>query len=446
VGHITAWFGGLTTGMKALVVLACIMLLAVLSPLIVPLAALFFIVSIPVVAYRVFKQREYQRSWVFLLSALAVLLVSSSCSNDPRGTSAEQAGSSSNSHAGSEKAQGTARDESRSTARERTAEDAKPTTKKPAEKAVANSKTKPELKPKPAPRSEPKPAASSTANKNRSAYGPTVTVSRVVDGDTIEISPAIRGVEDVRLIGIDTPETVDPSEEVEPYGPQASAFATRELTGRRVRLEFDQERIDQYDRLLAYIYAGGSMFNEELVRKGYAQAYPYPPNTTYEAKFAAAQRMARTSGLGIWGLTKAQKCKLADRGNGIGEGTPGCTGSSQRQPGSNPAPGADLDCSDFATQAQAQAKLLPGDPYALDGDGDGEACEDLPGGSDRGAGSAGRNPASGSALPPRPADGDYDCSDFRTQAQAQRVYDADPSDPNGLDGYPEDGEACETLP
>jgi endonuclease YncB( thermonuclease family) len=135
-----------------------------------------------------------------------------------------------------------------------------------------------------------------TANKNRLAYGATVTVSRVVDGDTVEISPAINGVEDVRLIGVDTPETVDPGEEVEPYGPQASAFATRELTGHRVRLGFDEERIDQDGRLLGYVYAGGSMFNEELVRKGYAQAYPYPPNTAYETKFAAAQNGARTAG------------------------------------------------------------------------------------------------------------------------------------------------------
>jgi micrococcal nuclease len=65
-----------------------------------------------------------------------------------------------------------------------------------------------------------------------------------VDGDTIEISPTIDGVEDVRLIGIDTPETVDPSEEVEPYGHKASAFATNELAGEKVDLEFGVEKID----------------------------------------------------------------------------------------------------------------------------------------------------------------------------------------------------------
>jgi micrococcal nuclease len=163
---------------------------------------------------------------------------------------------------------------------------------------------------------EPEPAAED--------YDATVTVSRVVDGDTIEISPAIDGVEDVRLIGIDTPETVDPEEEVEPYGPEASAFATEELAGRKVHLEFDEEKVDQYDRLLAYVYADSSMFNEDLLEEGYAQAYPYPPNTKYEGRFADAQADAMAAGIGIWGLTFNEQCQLADRGNGIGEGTPGC--------------------------------------------------------------------------------------------------------------------------
>jgi micrococcal nuclease len=115
----------------------------------------------------------------------------------------------------------------------------------------------------------------------------------VVDGDTIEISPAVDGNHEVRLIGMDTPETKDPSEEVEPLGPEASAFATDSLTGRSVGLEFDVEREDQYGRLLAYVYLGGEMFNEALVEEGLAQAYPYEPNTRYEGRFAAAQEGAR---------------------------------------------------------------------------------------------------------------------------------------------------------
>src|SRR3712207_8980557 len=86
-----------------------------------------------------------------------------------------------------------------------------------------------------------------------------------------------------------------------------------ELTGQRVGLEFDEEREDQYGRLLAYVYVGGEMFNEVLLEGGYAQAYPYEPNTRYEGHFAAAQEEARAAGLGIWGLPHAQQCELADK-------------------------------------------------------------------------------------------------------------------------------------
>jgi micrococcal nuclease len=218
----------------------------------------------------------------------------------------------------------------------------------------------------------------------------------VVDGDTIEVSPAVDGNEEVRLIGIDTPETKDPSEEVEPLGPEASAFATDSLTGQSLGLEFDVEREDQYGRLLAYVWlrSGGEMFNETLVEEGYAQAYPYDPNTRYEGRFAAAQEEARAAGLGIWGLELSQQCLLADRGNGIGEGSPGCAGatasaissasssatassSSSASAGSGrsapaaPTSGGDIDCD----QVNGPIPTPPGDPDGLDGDGDGLACE-----------------------------------------------------------------------
>ena len=241
------------------------------------------------------------------------------------------------------------------------------------------------------------PSADASASAGAPSAGPggggdaTVTVSRVVDGDTIEISPAVDGIDEVRLIGVDTPETVDPAEGVEPYGPEASAFATDELGGQRVTLEFGAERVDQYGRLLAYVYAGGEMFNEALLEGGYAQAYPYEPNTEYEGRFAAAQEGARAAGLGIWGLTRAEQCELADRGNGIGEGTPGCGGASASSSASSspsasasastatadpgggaPAPpGGDIDCD----QVDGPIPTPAGDPDNLDGDGDGLACE-----------------------------------------------------------------------
>jgi micrococcal nuclease len=212
------------------------------------------------------------------------------------------------------------------------------------------------------------------------------TVTRVVDGDTVEIRPAIGGIEEVRLIGVDTPETVDSSEGVEPYGPKATQFTTSELEGKRVRFEFDQEREDQYGRLLAYVRIGSQVFNETLLRQGYAQLYVVAPNDKYEARFRAAQQEARGAERGIWGLTRQQQCELANRGNGIGEGSPGCGAGA---PSNAPAPeapgqtlqggtsGADSDCADFPSQAAAQAELGrdPSDPSGLDDDGDGQACE-----------------------------------------------------------------------
>jgi micrococcal nuclease len=176
-------------------------------------------------------------------------------------------------------------------------------------------------------------SASASSEGGSSGHDATVTVSRVVDGDTIEVSPAVGGIDEVRLIGIDTPETKDPTEGVEPFGPEASTFVTDELSGQSVGLKFDVEREDQYGRLLAYVYVGSEMFNEVLVEEGYAQAYPYPPNTSYANRFEEAQDVARVGGLGIWGLSLDQQCQLANHGNGIGEGSPGC-GTTADEPAS----------------------------------------------------------------------------------------------------------------
>lgn len=153
------------------------------------------------------------------------------------------------------------------------------------------------------------------------ARGDEATVARVVDGDTIEISPAVDGVEDVRLIGIDTPEPYA-SGEPEPLSIEASEFARDNLEGNSVRLEFDEERVDDYDRLLAYVYIGGEMFNETLVEEGFAQVATFPPNTRHLGRFEAAQESARGAGVGIWGLSPEEACLLRDRGNGIGGGCP----------------------------------------------------------------------------------------------------------------------------
>ncbi len=93
------------------------------------------------------------------------------------------------------------------------------------------------------------------------------------------------------------------------------------------------------------------------------------------------------------------------------------------------------DCSDFDTQEEAQAQLLPGDPYGLDGDNDGMACDTLP---------SGGTTSGGSPIGSGGGGGDLDCANFASQEAAQAVLERNPSDPNGLDAD-NDGIACEEL-
>ena len=149
-----------------------------------------------------------------------------------------------------------------------------------------------------------------------------VSVERVVDGDTVEIRPALDGIEDVRFIGVDTPEKFGPGGP-EPLAEAATGFtetAVRRSAG-RVELRFDRERVDQYGRLLAYVYLpDGTMLNESLVRDGYAQVATFPPNVRHLREFKTAQEEAREGGVGIWGLPDGEICALANRGNGFGGG------------------------------------------------------------------------------------------------------------------------------
>jgi micrococcal nuclease len=119
----------------------------------------------------------------------------------------------------------------------------------------------------------------------------TATVTRVVDGDTIDISPSVEGRSRVRLIGMDTPEV---SFGTQPYGREASDYAKRELEGDEVGLELDVQKIDPYGRFLAYVYLpDGQMFNETLLEEGHAQVATFPPNVKYVERFLEAQREAR---------------------------------------------------------------------------------------------------------------------------------------------------------
>jgi micrococcal nuclease len=141
-------------------------------------------------------------------------------------------------------------------------------------------------------------------NPNAGPASATALVVRVVDGDTLEVR--IGGeVEDVRLIGIDTPETVDPDSPVQCFGPRASRFAHRLLDGRRVRLVLGVERRDDYGRLLAYAYIGHRFVNTELLRRGLARTLSIPPNTAHRALFERLELAAGRVGRGLWGACPA---------------------------------------------------------------------------------------------------------------------------------------------
>jgi micrococcal nuclease len=131
-------------------------------------------------------------------------------------------------------------------------------------------------------------------------------VTRVVDGDTIEARIGDE-VEDVRLIGVDTPETVKPGAPVECFGPQASRFAHALLEGRRVRLVFGVERRDVYGRLLAYAYLAQEartrplLVNATLVRRGLARTLTIPPNDRFAPLLRRLELDAARAGRGLWG-------------------------------------------------------------------------------------------------------------------------------------------------
>jgi micrococcal nuclease len=122
-------------------------------------------------------------------------------------------------------------------------------------------------------------------------------VQRVVDGDTLLLSDHSR----IRLIGANTPETVKPNAPVEPWGLEAKQFTQAFVADGAVRLQFDRERKDKYDRFLAYVWVGDRMLNEELIRAGLARAQTtFRFSAAMKNRFRRAEDEAKTAGRGIW--------------------------------------------------------------------------------------------------------------------------------------------------
>jgi micrococcal nuclease len=192
----------------------------------------------------------------------------------------------------------------------------------------------------------PVPGAAGLGSLNKT--GGTVTVKRVVDGDTFVLADGRR----VRLAGINAPE-VDAC-----FGSQATNALRAAVEGKAVRLELGEKAtIDKYGRTLAYVWRGPVLENEALVRAGDAREQYYGDNAKYRGRYLAAQAQAKTAHLGLWGA-----CPTSG-----GSSTAPATGS-----------GSVYYANCTAVRAAGKAPLLRGQPGyrdALDGDHDGIACE-----------------------------------------------------------------------
>lgn len=142
------------------------------------------------------------------------------------------------------------------------------------------------------------PRATSTPSLPQNTYA----VVRVVDGDTISIIKDGKTVT-LRLIGLDTPETVDPRKPVQCFGKAASDKAKELLTGKMVRIELDasQGTLDKYARTLAYVFlVDGTFFNEYMIAEGYGHEYTYNLPYKYQKEFKDAGARARAEKRGLW--------------------------------------------------------------------------------------------------------------------------------------------------
>jgi len=128
-------------------------------------------------------------------------------------------------------------------------------------------------------------------------------VSKVYDGDTVLLGDGRR----VRYLGINTPEYQ------EPFYLKAKRFNESLTLGKEIRLEFDQERTDGYDRILAYVYVGNQMVNARLVAEGLAHAFFIGPNRKHNALLLQAQAAAKEKKSGIWsGRGRSRELKITN--------------------------------------------------------------------------------------------------------------------------------------
>ncbi len=140
-------------------------------------------------------------------------------------------------------------------------------------------------------------ASSITTPLKTPEYGQLVTVTKVIDGDTIELEDGER----LRYIGIDTPEKNDPRKPVQCFADKATQKNITLVEGKKIKFYKDVAVRDKYQRLLGYVYLeDGTFINLELVKTGFAFSYPYPPDISKQEEFNKAQSVARENNLGLW--------------------------------------------------------------------------------------------------------------------------------------------------
>lgn len=221
-------------------------------------------------------------------------------------------------------------------------------------------------------------AGASSANTGEVPEGDERIVERIVDGDTL----VVKDGEKVRLIGVDTPESVDPRQPVECLGKEASTFLAGLIPpGTKVTLVYDVDLTDRYDRTLAYLYRStdGLFVNAELLTSGYAQILSIPPDIAHADEFLELQREARDAGRGLWGDVCTQA--VASTTTTISK----TITTHADFPGLGiESPGDTKNCGDFANYAEAKEWFdaqfpAHGDVANLDSDNDQIPCESLSG-------------------------------------------------------------------
>jgi micrococcal nuclease len=276
-------------------------------------------------------------------------------------------------------------------------------------------------------------AASTTEEEIQAPVeAPLYTVTRIVDGDTIVVH--IDGKdESLRLIGVDTPEINDSRTGVQCFGKEASEYTKSILTGKKVRIEKDatQGERDKYKRLLAYVFReDGLSVNKSLVEEGFAHEYTYDTPYKYQSQFKAAEVRAREEERGLWAPdacpTPAPKAAPKSTSSSAAKQTASAAAATV------PAP----------VPAQAAPQPMPQPQPVV-----------MPPPAPKQA-----DPAPSAPPPAAQSSVDisnytcsantYNCTDFKTQAEAQAAYDkcgGIANDIHKLDKN-KDGHPCDSLP